>query len=283
LKHDWFEKESIAMGISVEVDSSSFMAEVIEPSYEKPVLVDFFAHWCGPCQMLKPMLEKLVQEYDFVLAKVDIDQNPDLASTYGIEGVPDVRIVTQGQVQQGFVGVLPEAQLRELLTQLNLKSDLETALTAVEAAIAAGETEKAKALFAQLIEQYPQDRKLAIAAAKFLARLGRVDSAEKLLNSIQENEKAYFAQAKALRELIRLKREGQTLSHDLEQPFFEAVNLAIEEAYEAALQGLLAIVSKDRKYRQDGARKTMILIFDLLGDDHPLTKHYRKQLTLTLY
>ena len=124
------------MGVSVEVDSATFATEVLEASYQKPVLVDFFAQWCGPCKMLKPMLEALAQEYDFVLAKIDIDQSPDLAHTYKVEGVPDVRVVTQGDVNPGFVGVLPEPQLREFLRNLSLKSELDLGLEAVKAAIA---------------------------------------------------------------------------------------------------------------------------------------------------
>ena len=92
------------MGISIEVDNTTFDTEVLKNSHKKPVLVDFYATWCGPCKMLKPILEKLVQEYDFILAKVDVDQNPHLAQTYGIEGLPDVRVVSVGEVKTGFVG-----------------------------------------------------------------------------------------------------------------------------------------------------------------------------------
>ncbi|HEY9641947.1 MAG TPA: tetratricopeptide repeat protein [Coleofasciculaceae cyanobacterium] len=273
------------MGVSIEVGSSNFASDVVQASYERPVVVDFFAHWCGPCQMLKPMLEKLVQEYDFVLAKVDIDQNPELAQTYGIEGVPDVRVVQQGQMQQGFVGVLPEPKLREFLAQLSLQSDLDLGLESIQTAIKAGQTDVAKAGFTELMEKYPQNRKLAIAAAKFLISQDRLDSAEKLLVFIDDSDREYAGTAKALRELMQLKLESidPILNHDLDQPFFAAVRQTLAEDYEAALAGFLNIVSQNRKYRNDGARKAMIMIFDLLGDEHPLTKQYRKQLTLALY
>jgi putative thioredoxin len=273
------------MGISVDVDKTNFMPDVVEASYQKPVLIDFFAQWCGPCQMLKPILEKLVQEYDFILAKIDIDQNPELANTYRVEGVPDVRVVSQGQMYQGFVGVLPEPKIRELLNQLNLKSDLEGQLESARSAVLAGETEKAKAIFAQLIEQYPQSRTLAIEAAKFLVAQDRIESAEKLLASIEEEERTYYAQASALRDLIRLKQDCQNLSPEeaLNQSFCAAVQQAITGDYEAALRNLVAIVSEDRKYRDDGARKAMLTIFNLLGDSHPLTMQYRMKLAQALY
>ena len=280
------------MGVSVEVDSSNFDDAVVQASFQHPVVVDFFAQWCGPCQMLKPMLEKLVQEQEFVLAKVDIDRSQDLASTYGIEGVPDVRVVHQGQMYQGFVGALPEPQLRQWLAQVleqlsatGAKSELDEQLEAVQAAIATGDTDTAKALISTLMEQYPQDRKVAIAAAKFLIAQDRLDTAEKLLIFIDDSDREYGAQARALRELMQLKLQSvdPVLSHELDTPFFQAVRQTLAEQYDEALQGFLGIVHRDRKYRSDGARKAMITIFDLLGAEHPLTQQYRRVLMQALY
>ena len=273
------------MGLSIEVNSGDFAAKVLEKSYEKPVLVDFFAQWCGPCQMLKPMLEGLVKEYDFVLAKVDIDQSPDLANTYGVEGVPDVKIFRQGEVTNGFVGVLPEPQLRELLAQLNLKSDLDLGLEKIQRAKATEDVDTVKHLFNQLIEQYPENRKLILEAAQFLISQERVDSAVKLLGVIQPHEKAYFSQAQGLQALIQFKQAiaNPKLETELDELYLKACQLAIEEAYESALSSFLEIVRRDRSYRDDGARKAMLTLFNLLGDDHPLTKDYRKKLMQTLF
>lgn len=275
------------METSVEVTSDNFAAEVVQRSYDKPVLVDFFAHWCGPCQMLKPMLEKLAQEYDFVLAKIDIDQNPELAKTYGVEGVPDVRIVVDGAIANGFVGMLPEPQVRELLTQLNLKSPLEEGLDAIRASRASGDLGQAKRLFGELIQTHPEDRRLILEAAHFLVSQNSLESAEKLLSVIQPGEKPYFQMAQAVRGLIQFTRELATLPEaepgSLDQQYRQSVQAVLAEDYEAALQGFLAIVGRDRKYRQDGARKAMITVFDLLGDDDSLTKDYRKRLMQTMY
>jgi putative thioredoxin len=273
------------MGSSVVVDNANFAAEVVQKSYEKPVLVDFFAQWCGPCQMLKPILEKLTQEYDFVLAKIDIDQNPELANAHGIEGVPDVRVVSHGEMSNGFVGMLPEVQIRELLAQLGLKSELELGLEEVREAIAASNPAQAKQQFDQLFQKYPEDRKLILEAAKFLLSLNQLEPAQKMLATIQEHEKSYLAEAQALKAMIQFQQESNNpvIESELDQQFLDASKLALEQNYEAALQSFLAIVGKDRKYKNDGARKAMIAIFDLLGDEHSLTKDYRKQLMLTLY
>lgn len=273
------------MGVSIEVNSENFAAEVVQKSYEKPVVVDFFAHWCGPCQMLKPLLEKLVQEYDFVLAKVDIDRSPDLANTYGVEGVPDVKIWMQGQMRDGFVGVLPEPQLRSLLNELNLKSELEQGLDSLQIAMQRGDVTSAKQLLQSLSEKYPEDRRLILAGAKFLIHQNKVESAAKLLGAIQANEKAYFAQAQAMKALIQFQQIAAeaVIENELDEIFFKAIRLTLAEDYAAALPLFLDLVGRDRKYRGDGARKAMITVFDLLGDDHPLTKEYRKQLMLVLY
>lgn len=272
------------MGESIVVKRDNFATEVLEKSYDKPVLVDFFAQWCGPCQMLKPMLEKLAQEYDFVLAKVDIDASPDLAQDYGVEGVPDVRIVVDGAVNPGFVGVLPEPQLRQLMAQLQLTSGLDQALEQIYAKASQGNLQAAEAELADLLRQYPDNRGLILEAANFYLETDQPALAEAVLAPIQESEKEYFARAKGLKALIAFKQALLIAPEsDLDRQFQQAAQAALQEDYSTAFQGFLAIVSRDRKYRQDGARKAMLALFDLLGDDHPLTKNYRKQLTMALY
>jgi len=273
------------MGKSVIVSNSNFTTDVLQQSYEKLVLVDFYATWCGPCQMLKPLLEKLVQEYDFVLATVDIDQHPDLAHTYQVQGVPDVRIVSQGEVQEGFVGVLPEPKLRALLSKFKLKSALEVGLEAIQVAKTAGDLPEVERLFTALLQKYPGDRPLRLQAANFLMSQNQLEEADTVLAPIQEYEREFFSQAKAIRGLIQFKLVSTQLvtENELDEQYLQAICLTLEGNYEMALQGFLSIVSCDRSYRDDGARKAMLTIFDLLGDSHPLAKNYRKQLMLTLY
>ena len=272
------------MGYAVDVEQSNFVENVIQVSYQKPVLVDFYATWCGPCKILKPILEKLVNEYDFILAKVDIDQNPELASQYGVEGVPDVRIVSQGQVNPGFVGALTEPQIRQFLGQLNLKSDFEENLDALKLAIVQKQFPQGKQILDQLFRQYPNRQEVTLEAAKFLMALNQFENAEKLLNTIKEDQQDFYTQAQALKQLIQFKQEA-TPSGDseLEQQYAQACQLTLEEDYEAALPLFLDIVGTSRKFKEDGARKAMLTIFNLLGDEHPLTKDYRKKLMLQLY
>ncbi|MBW4694711.1 MAG: tetratricopeptide repeat protein [Lyngbya sp. HA4199-MV5] len=273
------------MGASLSVNQATFTTEVIEKSHEKPVLVDFFAQWCGPCQMLKPVLEKLAQEYDFVLAKVDIDQNPELAHTYGVEGVPDVKVAVNGTVTDGFVGMLPEPKLREFLAQLQITSVLDEALEAIYADAAIGNVAQAETRLRSLLEQHPDNRGLTLEAANFYIEADRLDVAETLLAKIQDYDKEYAPHAKTLKALVQFKQLATQPGDDsdLDRAFQHAANLVLDENYAAALEQFLTILTHDRRFRDDGARKAMVAVFDLLGDNHALTKDYRKRLVMALY
>lgn len=272
------------MGTSIEVNSTTFTTEVLENSHKKPVLVDFYATWCGPCKMLKPMLEKLVQEYDFILAKVDVDQNPDLAQTYHIEGVPDVRVVTQGEVKPGFVGALSEPKLRNFLAELNLKSELETELEALRTLTTSGEFQQAKSLLDQLFEKYPNHPSVVIEAAHFLMALNLLEEAKKLIETIGEDNREFYPKAQAVKTLIHFKQEAENPGdNELDQIYAKACSLTLSANYEQALKLFLDLVTRNRKYKNDGARKAMLAIFNILGDEHPTSQEYRKQLLLNLY
>lgn len=273
------------MGKSVVVNQDTFEAEVLVPSFDRPVVVDFFAQWCGPCQMLKPVLEKLSQEYDFVLAKVDIDQNPALAQMHRVEGVPDVRVAVQGKLQPGFVGMLPEPQLREFLAGLNLQSALESGLAAIAQARATGDWDTASAQFADLLHQYPDNLQLKLDAAEFYLSRDRLDAAEAVLADVPAHAKAVGQKAEAMRSLLHLHREMENpaTESELDQLYVTAAKHTLAGDYEAALQEWLDLVGRDRKYREDAARKAMLMIFSLLGDDHPLTMSYRRKLMSALY
>ncbi|NER01194.1 MAG: tetratricopeptide repeat protein [Okeania sp. SIO3C4] len=272
------------MSISIEVDNTTFATEVLKKSHQKPVLVDFYATWCGPCKMLKPILEKLVQEYDFILAKVDVDHNPELAQTYGVEGVPDVKVVIKGEVKPGFVGVLSEPKLRNFLGELNLKSELETELETLRNLTKSGEFKQAKNLLDQLFQKYPTNISLIIEAAKFLVNLNRLEEAQKLIETIGENNREFYPQVQAVKGLIHFKQEAENPGEtELDKMYAQACSLTLSANYEEALKLFLDIVTRNRKYKNDGARKAMLAIFNILGDDNSTSKEYRKQLLLNLY
>ncbi len=272
------------MGYSVEVNGDNFRSEVIEKSFEKLVLVDFFATWCGPCKLLKPILEKLVKEYDFVFAKVDIDQNQDLADKFKVEGVPDVRIFNKGEMLPGFVGVFQESQIRDLLEKLNLTSSLEQGLTEAKVSVAMGDMQAAKRIYDSLFAMYPDNSRLVIEAAKFLIRCNQLDAANNFLSRVSIEDQEYAAKVQGIKALIQFKLEADHPGeNELDQLYTKAAGLAVKEEYEQALTIFLDIVGRSRQYKQDGARKAMLAIFDLLGKKHRLTQIYQQELMLTLY
>lgn len=273
------------MGSVIDASNQTFEEAVLEKSFDSPVLIDFYAQWCGPCQLLKPLLEKLAQEYDFVLAKVDIDQNPEIARIYQVEGVPDVKVALQGQVQDGFVGMLPEPELRNFLTQLNLKSALDEAMATIAAAKATGDTEAVLQGYEQLLAQYPDRPELTLEAAQFQLGQGNLTAAETLLDTVDPRQRPQGDRAQALRSLITFHQVTTDLPPQTEaDKLYQAgAQAAISEDYETALEQFLALVRCDRRYRGDAGRKAMLTLFGVLGDDHSLTQHYRKRLMQTLY
>lgn len=267
----------------IDVNSENF-SEILEKSYDNVVVIDFWAPWCGPCRALKPILEKLSGEFGFILAKVNTDENPDIAQEFGVHGIPDVRIIKDGKVVDKFVGALPESQVRKIISKY-VKSPADKVIEEANMLILTGNREGAYDLYKRAISEYPDNKKLILEAAKFFIKLNKLEDAEDLLNKIKEYDKEYFTQAQALKEFIELKKECENtnLQTELDKMFAQASCYAVEENYEEALKLFLEIVKKDRNYKNDGARKAMVSIFTLLGESNPLTKEYRKKLAMWLY
>ena len=152
-------------GQVLNVDEKSFEKDVIEQSYKTPVVVDFWAPWCGPCQILKPILEKLAKEYGFVLAKVNTDENQSIAFQYGVSGIPDVRIFVNGKEVDKFVGALPEPQIRQKLEKY-IKTEADKLLEQAKMELMAGNREKAEDIYNYLYENYKTNRKVILEVAK---------------------------------------------------------------------------------------------------------------------
>ena len=271
-------------GQILNVDEKSFEKEVIEQSYKTPVVVDFWAPWCGPCQILKPILEKLAKEYGFVLAKVNTDENQSIAFQYGVSGIPDVRIFVNGNEVDKFVGALPEPQIRQKLEKY-IKTEADKLLEEAKMELMAGNTEKAKNIYNYLLENYKTNRKVILEVSKYLIKSGDTEKALELLNSIKEYERDYYPKAQALKEMIKFKKNCEELSieNELDKLVKEGSCLAISEDYEQALERFLKVVQIDKNYQNQIGKNSMIAIFNLLGEGNPLTKQYRRKLAMWLY
>lgn len=272
------------MGQSITVTEATFETEVLVRSVEEVVLVDFFATWCGPCQILKPMLEKLAQEYDITVAKVDIDQNPGLAKAFRVEGVPDVRVVSQGQVMEGFVGVLPEPQIRELLDRLGLRSPLADALDQFQQVAASGDAIATQSALTELLTQYPENPDILLLAARFHLARGSLDLARQYVELVPTDDRPTARSVEGMQELIALQATlAEPTESPLEADYRQGCAAVMAADYGTALDIFLVLVQRDRRFRNDGARKAMLTVFKLLGDGDALTTTYRKRLMQAMY
>lgn len=280
--------------VVVEVGEASFADEVIEASREQPVVVDFWAAWCGPCRVLGPTLEALAEEYGGAvrLAKVDVDANPGLASRYGISGIPAVKAFAGGELVSEFVGALPEPQVREFFAAL-LPSATDDAVRAAEAARAAGDLLEARRLFDEALEADPQHEEAALGLAELLIESGAPAEAERAMQLASRFEAS--PRARRVEGLARFGSlsagldEGDLLGRiakdegDAEAHYRLGGLLAARGEWETALEELLATVRLDRALDDDGGRRAMLDVFNVLGNRDPLTEEYRRRLASVIF
>ncbi|CAG0961114.1 Chaperedoxin [Rhodocyclaceae bacterium] len=276
----------------IDVSETNFMQEVIEASRRVPVLVDFWAPWCGPCRSLGPILEKLADEYQgrIRVVKINSDENQALAGQFGVRGIPNVKAVVDGQVVNEFTGALPEPAVREFIDSL-LPSPAEPLRQEAMAAHARGETDATRKLLLQAIRLDPKHEQARLDLVDVLLDAGDFAEAQRLLDEVAEDAKdrgrierlaarLALAQAasggadeKTLR--ARIEADGADLAARLEL----ANLLALRQDYGGALEHLLEIVRRDRAFGDDIGRKTLLQIFSLLGSDSDLVREYRGKLS----
>ena len=280
---------------AVDVTNDTFEREVIEASKSTPVVVDFWAPWCGPCRVLKPILEKLASEYGgrFKLAKVNSDENQAIAAEYGIRSIPDVMAFKDGKAVSHFLGAVPESQVRTFIDELFPKP------TEVERARAAqlretGNLAGAVEALHKAIDLDTANDSARLDLAELLIELKRVNEAETTLVPVQSNPD-WGERLATLRSALAFVRSAESASEtelkaklamnsaDLESRLVLASLYAGSKKYREALDELLEIVRRDRNWKDGEARKRILAIFNLAEKQPELVSEYRKRLASALH
>ncbi len=281
----------------IETTTENFQREVIERSAEVPVVIDFWAEWCGPCRMLGPVLERLAGEYggQFVLAKVDTEREPGLAAEFGVRSIPAVFAVRDGRAVDGFVGVQPEAAIRAWIDRL-LPSPAER-VAAEGRRLEAGDPRAAEARYNTALSLDPDLTPAEIGLARIALADGRLEDAQARILDMERRAGVLEPEAEKLKAEITLRLQAQQAGGSVEAAraalagrpdvpelkFQLAEALAASRQYAEALAICLELVERHRKSPVgERARQTMIAIFQLLPPDSELVTEYQRQLSMVL-
>ena len=283
-----------------DVTTQSFMKDVIEESKNQPVLVDFWAPWCGPCKQLTPVLEKAVKaaKGKVKLTKMNIDEHPAIPGQMGIQSIPAVIAFSNGQPVDGFMGALPESQVVEFLARLT-KGQVAPAeanlLEAADAALVEGNATEAAEIYAQVLAGEPGNVHALSGLARCYIESGALEQAKQTLALVPEakqNEAPVAAaraaleiasQAQSVGPVAELEHKVLTNPDDHQARFDLATALNAKGQRAEAVEQLLTIVKKDRKWNDDGARKQLVQFFEAWGFDDPAAVDGRKRLSSILF
>ena len=278
-------------GVVLDVTDATFVNEVLERSKSIPVVVDFWAPWCGPCRVLGPIIERVAASHagEVVLAKLNTDENPMVATQFRIQGIPAVKAFKGGSMVAEFTGSLPEPQVRAFFAKL-VPSGADRAATEASELLEKGDLTAAEAYFREILAKSPGNADAVTGLATILLSRGEEEQAEELLDRVPTDRRAKvmkhglfldrFARKHAAEDL---EGEAARTPADPRARYRWGVMLAARKQFEPSLAELIESARLDRTFADGAARKAMLAVFDILGLDSPVTRDYQRQLSRVLF
>ena len=285
-----------------DVSTANFMAEVVDASFDQPVIVDFWAPWCGPCKQLGPILEKVVKGANGAvrMVKLNIDENPEIATQMRIQSIPAVYAFKDGRPVDGFVGALPESQVKQFVQRLGGggggPSPVEEALAMAKEAAQGGDHNTAANLYTQILQHEPDNAEALGGLARAMIGRGELDRARQVLAQAPA-ELAKQAEIAAAQSALELAEQGQKAkgqlgglrervarnADDHEARFELATALFGAGERETAIDELLTLYKRDREWDDQAARKQLVKFFEVMGPTDPLTLNARRRLSALMF
>jgi len=270
--------------MAYEVDD--FQDDVIETSEETPVVVDFWAPWCGPCRQLSPVLESLAEAADdWRLVKVNVDDNQQAAQSYGVRGIPAVKLFSGGEVVAEFTGAKPKHAIEKWLDE-NLPSEEKSRIQEAKAALEDGNHEEAEQLLWPVLEENPNHDEAQVLMARALAFKDptRAQALADAANVADPTLRQVRESVETIARLLEMADDPSALPDgDAKDTYVDAIDALAGEDFDAALDHFIDVVRVHRDYDDDGARKACIALFTLLGEDHPAVQEHRRTFDMALY
>ena len=269
------------------MNATDFQTRVIEASRERPVLVDFWAPWCGPCRILGPVLEKLAEEDrgKWDLVKVNTDENPAVASRYRVSSIPAVKLFVDGEVVDEFVGALPEARVRQWLAEA-LPSENKKRLAAVAEALDRGDDDAALSLVDAVLAAEPEnpDALMLSARPRLFDDPARAQAEARRAAAAKAPLIPTAEAVETLARLLEARGQYERLPEGAgKSAFVAAIEALSRRDLHAAAENFIASVRADRRYNDDAARRAAIALFNLLGDKHPVTQQHRRAFQMAVF